>query len=163
MKTLVRFLVGLFGLYAWSQASAAALPDAQTVASKWKTRTSAAQQDYLDGVANTDKDPTQLAIQAGQRYIANVQARFQDGTWANGLRRAGKAGWQKAVQDKGGTNFSNGVNAAEAKVAAAFAPLLAFESNLQNQVRSMANVTDTDRDNRMLAWAKGMRGYKKPS
>jgi hypothetical protein len=61
-------------------------------------------------------------------------AAFNSGKWANGLRRAGKAGWQAAVAAKGATNFSNGVNAAEGKVADAFAPLLAFEQNLQNQV-----------------------------
>lgn len=162
MRKILLTMLGAFGLLLRAQASTAALPTAQAVAAKWKTRTSAAQQDYLDGVANTDKDPTALAIAAGPRLLANFTARFQDGTWANGLRRAGKAGWQKAVQDKGGQNFTNGVNAAENKVADAFGPLLAFEQNLQNEIGSMANVTDNDRDQRMLRWAQRMRTYKKP-
>lgn len=136
-----------------------AIANAQTVAAKWKTRTSAASQDYADGVANTDKDPTALAIQAGPRLLANFTTAFNSGKWANGLRKAGKAGWQNAVATKGVQNFTNGVNNAEDKVAAAFAPLLAFESNLQSQVRGMANVTDNDREQRMLAWVRGMRKY----
>lgn len=135
--------------------------NAQEVAAKWRNRTSAAAQDYADGVARTDKDPTALAIAAGPRYLANVQAAFQSGAWANGLRRVGKSGWQAAVAAKGATNFANGVNAAEDKVAAAFGPLLAFESNLLQRVGSMPNVTDTDRENRMLAWTRGMRDYRK--
>lgn len=162
MKRILIYLVGALGLYMRATTATAALPTAQAVADKWKARTSAAQQDYLDGVANTDKDPTALAIQAGPRYLANVQQAFQNGSWANGLRRAGKQGWQKAVQDKGGQNFANGVNAAGEKVASAFAPLLAFEANLQTQVASMPNVTDNDRDQRMLRWAQQMRTYKKP-
>lgn len=138
-----------------------ALPNAQQVAQRWQQRTSAAAQDYAAGVANTDKDPTALAIAAGPRYLQNVQAAFNSGKWANGLRRVGKAGWQEAVAAKGASNFSTGVNAAEAKVAQAFAPLLAFEQNLLNTVGSMPNVTDADRENRMLAWVRGMRTYSK--
>ena len=137
----------------------AALPDATTVAAKWAQRTSAAAPDYAAGVANTDKDPTALAIAAGQRYIAQVTARFNDGSWANGLRRAGKAGWQQGVRDKGEQNFSNGVNAAQSKVATAFGPLLAFEQNLLNRIAAMPNVTDLDRENRMLTWVREMRNY----
>lgn len=134
---------------------------ATDVAAKWKQRSAAAAPDYASGVANSDKDPTALAIAAGPRYIANVQAAFNSGKWANGLRRAGKSGWQAAVAAVGETNYSNGVNAAEDKVASAFAPLLAFESGLQSKIAAMPNVTDVDRENRMLAWVRGMRTYSK--
>ena len=138
-----------------------ALPTAQEVTAKWKQRTAAAAQDYADGVAKTDKDPTALAIAAGPRYLANVQQAFNSGKWANGLRRVGKQGWQAAVATKGAQNFANGVNNAEGKVADAFGRLLAFEQNLLNTVGGMPNVTDTDRENRMLAWVRGMRTYSK--
>jgi hypothetical protein len=134
-------------------------PTAQEVAAKWTQRTSAAAPDYARGVAQTDKDPTALAIAAGPRLLANFTHAFQSGKWANSLRRVGKQGWQAAVAAKGETNFSTGVNAATGKVADAFGPLLAFEQNLLNQVSGMPNVTDADRENRMLAWVRGMRGY----
>lgn len=137
-----------------------ALPDAQTVADKWVSRTSNAAQDYATGVAQTDKDPTALAIQAGPRYLQAVTEAFNSGKWANALRRTGKSGWQQAVAAKGVSNFSTGVSAARDKVAAAFGPLLAYESNLQSRIASMPNVTDTDRENRMLAWVRGMRDYQ---
>jgi hypothetical protein len=138
-----------------------AIKTAQEVTQKWTQRTSAAAADYAHGVATTDKDPTALAIAAGPRYLQNVQKSFNDGTWANGLRRSGKAGWQAAVAAKGQTNFSTGVQAAEAKVNEAFTKLLAFEQNLLNTVSGMPNVTDADRENRMLAWVRGMRTYSK--
>lgn len=140
-----------------------AIPDAQTVATRWQQSASAGATRYAEGVQNTDKDPTALAVQAGPRYFSGVQEAFNSGKWARGLQRVGKAGWQRAVADKGVTNYSTGVNAARDKVASAFAPLLAFESNLQGQINAMPNVTDGDRENRMLAWTRGMRQYQRPS
>jgi hypothetical protein len=139
-----------------------ALPTAQAVASKWVARTSAATQDYANGVAQTDVDPTQRAIAAQGRMRAEVIAAIDSGKWAQGLQRAGKIGWQQAVASKGVQNFGTGVAAAESKVATAFAPLLAFEQGLQATIQGMPNVTDTDRNNRMLAWANGMRQYQAP-
>jgi hypothetical protein len=78
------------------------------------------------------------------------------------LQAVGKAGWQQAVASKGVQNFSTGVAAAEQKVAQAFGPLLAFEQGLQSTIQGMPNVTDADRNNRMLAWANGMRQYQAP-
>ena len=162
MKRTLIYLVGALGLYARAVAGSSALPSAQDVAAKWETRTRAAQQDYLDGVATTDKDPTALAITAGQRYINNVTQAFNDGSWANGLRKVGKTGWQAAVAAKGGTAFANGVAAAQNKVAAAFGPLLTFEQNVLNEIATMPNITDNDRDQRMLRWAQRMRTYVAP-
>lgn len=161
MKKIMLYLVGALGLYMRATVASAAFPTAQQVASKWQTRTSNAAEDYANGVANTDKDPTQLAIAAGPRYLQNVQRAFNDGSWANGLRRAGKTGWQAGVAGKGRENFSRGVQAAEGKVAEAFAPLLAYEQNLLNQVNGMSNVSDADREARMLTWVRGMRQYKR--
>lgn len=132
--------------------------DANAVAQKWATRTSGAQQDYVTGVENTSKDPTQLAINNQSRLLTNFQNAVNSGKWANRLRAVGKAGWQAAVAAKA-NNFATGVNAAQSKVATSFAPLLQYENNLQQQVDAMPNVTDTDRENRMLAWVRGMRQY----
>jgi hypothetical protein len=139
-----------------------AIPDAGTVAAKWSTRTQAAQQDYVSGVQNTDKDPTALAIAQGQRYIQRTTESFNNGKWANGLRRAGKAGWQSATIAKA-SSFASGVAASEAKVQSAFGPLLAYESTLQGRINSMPNVTLQDRIARMTAWVTGMADYNPPS
>lgn len=136
-----------------------ALPTAQEVADKWAQRTSAAAADYAKGVATTDKDPTQLAIAAIPRMRSNILQAIDSGKVANSLRRVGKAGWQQAVAAKGETNFSTGVNAAREKVAERFGPLLAFEQNLLTSIASMPSLTDADRENRMLAWVRGMRNY----
>jgi hypothetical protein len=109
---MMRYLLRLLGFSAVYMA----IPDASTVVAKWQQRSSAAAQDYAAGVQNTDKDPTALAIAAGQRYIQRVQESFNSGKWANGLRRVGKAGWQQAVTSKGVQNYTSGINAATVRV-----------------------------------------------
>src|SRR4051812_41487406 len=91
-----------------------ALPTAQEAAAKWSSRASAASQDYVAGAQRTDKDPTALAIAAGPRYLQQVQAAYQSGKYAAGLGRAGRDGWLRGITSKGATNYSTGVNAAQA-------------------------------------------------
>jgi hypothetical protein len=93
-----------------------------------------------------------------QRVLESIDS----GKWAAALARVGATGWKQAVASKGVQNFSTGVAAAESKVAAAFQPLLQFEQGLQATIDSMPNVTDADRNARMLAWANGMRQYQAP-
>ena len=137
---------------------AGVVTDANAVYTKWSQRTSAAQQDYVDGVDNTTKDPTALAINNQARLRQNVLNAIDSGKWANNLRAVGKTGWQAAVRAKASA-FSTGVNNAQAAFTQAFGPLLQDENSLQQQVDAMPNVTDTDRENRMLAWVRGMRQY----
>lgn len=132
----------------------------QDVLAKWKQRTSAAAQDYVTGAQNTDKDPTQLAINAIPRMRQNVLAAIDDGKVANGLRRAGKTGWLSGIASKGAQNFSSGVANADEKFLAAFTPLLSYIDNAKRQVAAMPNLTDADRDQRMLRMAQLMRQYR---
>lgn len=140
-----------------------ALPSAQSVAEKWQRNASGAQQDYVAGAQNTDKDPTALAIAAGPRYIAEVTAAYNSGKYAAGLRRAGKQGWLNGITTKGATNFATGVQAAQAKYETAIASVLSFEQNLLTRLASMPSITAADRDARALFWIREMRNYVKPS
>lgn len=136
-----------------------ALPTAQEVVAKWQARSSAASGDYAAGVANTDKDPTALAIAAIPRMRQRVIEAIDSGKVANGLRRVGKTGWQAAVAAKGSANYASGISAATDKATAAFTRLLSFEQSLLGTINSMPNNTDADREARMLAWVRGMRNY----
>lgn len=136
-----------------------ALPDPQTVADKWVQRASAASQDYAQGVAQTDKDPTALAAANGARYIQGVQDAYNSGKWARRLQQVGKSGWQQAVASKGVVNYSTGVNASRDKFAQAIGPVLTAVAAAQAQVRSMPSVTPAQRDARALAFIQYMRNW----
>lgn len=140
-----------------------ALPSPQTAAAKWLQRSSAASGDYVTGAQNTDKDPTALAIAAGPRYLQQVQARYNDGTWANRLRASGKQGWLNGITSKGATNYASGVQAAQAKVEQAYSSLFAYEAAGLSRLASMPSNTDSERDQRALFWIQYMRAYQRPS
>ena len=136
-----------------------ALPDAQTVADKWSQRSSAAAQDYAQGVASTTKDPTALAAANGARYIQGIQDAYNSGKWARRLQQVGKAGWQQAVAAKGVANYGTGVMAGRDKFAQAMGPVLQAIGQAQAQVASMPSVTAAQRDARMLAYVQYMRQW----
>lgn len=135
------------------------LPDPQTVADKWVQRASAASQDYAQGVAQTDKDPTALAAANGARYIQGVQDAYNSGKWARRLQQVGKAGWQQAVASKGVANYGTGVNASRDKFAQAIGPVLQAVAAGQAKVNAMPNVTAAQRDARALAFIQYMRQW----
>jgi hypothetical protein len=137
-----------------------AVPNASDVVAKWQARTSAAQADYVKGAEQTDKDPTALAIAAIPRMRAQVLEAIDSGRVANGLRKAGKAGWLAGVQGKGAQNFANGVSNATDKATAAFTKLLAYEQTVQNQINAMPNITAADRKARMNKAFDLMSAYK---
>lgn len=137
--------------------------DAQAAAAKWARNASAASADYVDGAQRTDKDPTALAIANQSRALSGYQEAITSGRWAAALRSAGKSGWLEGIATKGATNYANGVQQAESKVASAFGPLFNHIGNLQRTVQAMPSNTDAERELRMLTFVRGMRQYRKPS
>lgn len=135
-------------------------PDAATVFAKWKANATNAADAYVAGVQTTDKDIVALAIAGIPRMRANVLKAIDDGRVANGLRKIGTQGIKDAVAQKGKVAFTNGVDGAQAKFEQSFAPLLTYIDGVKRQIAGMPNVTDADRDARMLKNVQLMRQYK---
>lgn len=140
-----------------------AMIDPAAAAAKWARNASAASADFVEGAQRTDKDPTALAIQNKSRALAGYQDAINSGRWEQALRSAGKSGWLEGIVTKGATNYANGVQQSEAKVAAAFGPLFSHISNVQRTVQAMPSNTDAERELRMLTFIRGMRQYRRPS
>src|SRR5262249_27244394 len=86
--------------------------DPATGAQRWVTGAQGATQKFVDGVQNTAKDPTQLAIANQANLLANFTQAVSSGRWAANLRAAGKPKWQAMTIAKA-ANFGSGVAAAE--------------------------------------------------
>lgn len=134
--------------------------DPNAVLAKWKANTQAASGLYVTGAENTDKDPTQLAIAAIPYMRTRVLEAIDSGRVANGLRRAGKAGWLAGITGKGKQNFESGVASADTAFLAGFTPLLNYIGANVGQVRSMPANSAADRKARMNAWFDKMSAYK---
>lgn len=136
-------------------------PTAQAVYQKWLKNTAAAADDYVAGVQDTDKDIAGLAIAAIPRMRANILDAIDNGRVANGLRAIGTQGIKDAVAAKGKVAFVNGVGGAQVKFEGSFTPLLSYVDGVKRKIAAMPNITDADRDARMLENVKLMRQYKK--
>ncbi len=99
-------------------------------AAKWAARAGVAVNDYLNGVAGSNKDQAALAAAAQPQWAAAVAAAANGGLFAAGLNRAGTAGWKNGVATKGATRFAAGVSAAQPKYTARFGPFLGVIAGL---------------------------------
>ncbi|MBU6430905.1 MAG: hypothetical protein KGJ58_01665 [Patescibacteria group bacterium] len=90
---------------------------AQQVAEKFASRASAAAGDYVNGAMATTKDQAAAAIAAKEIYKQALTASFGRDSYAKGLQKSGKAGWQNGVKTKGSERFATGVSESATKYA----------------------------------------------
>jgi hypothetical protein len=87
----------------------------QQMAAKWQRNYSGSTEAMKQGVQAVTINPAQKAIDAGERYIAGVQAAFQSGKWAAGLAKVTLADWKTAYIEKGIANAAAGARAGATK------------------------------------------------
>jgi len=90
---------------------------AQSVVQKFIERAGAASGDYVKGAQETGKDQAARAIAAKAIYQQALTASFARDSFAKGLQKSGKSGWQKGVVEKGGARFAEGVSVSGNKYA----------------------------------------------
>lgn len=152
----VRGILKTLGVFA----AVVAIPDAATVAQRWVAGATGAAQRYKEGVDNTTKDPTALAVAQVNKLQTNFIASITSGRWQRALQAVGRAGWQAAVDAKGAANYATGVQAGAQKYQEKIAPVLAYEASLQQRIQAMPKATLADSIARASAWITGMAQYK---
>lgn len=91
-------------------------------AEKWKRRSQAATQDYLEGVRNPRKQWQAETEKAEPAYQEGVQAAITRKSFGKGVRKAGQAAYERGVEVKGQRRFAEGVAASGDKYEQGFAP-----------------------------------------
>ena len=115
------------------------------------------QQNYLKGIASPKKDPIQAGIEAQGAYEAKMRDPAVLKRREAGLRRTSMAEWALMAETIGAQNLVAGVVARRAKVErfwSAWMPLLT--AHLQT-IDRLPNVTDADRERRMVENLRGLR------
>lgn len=135
------------------------MADLATTVSRWVSSAGAAQQRYSEGVQQTQKDPTALAIAAQGKLLTNFQSAVTSGRWARELAQKGKAGWQQATVAKA-ANYGVGIAAGEGNYQTAMQTWLPLINSAAQQVQSMPNNTFQDSLNRMTAYATALHNAK---
>lgn len=138
-----------------------AVKSAQAVAGKWAQNLGNASQSIRDGVNAVTIAPGQAAAAQAPRMLQRITEALQSGKWANAVSSVSLQQWQNAMLTNGLPNLANGVRKGQPKMQAHLTTFLPFLANVQQQVRAMPNVTQSDREARMIANMRQIAGYKK--
>lgn len=98
------------------------MPRVRAGAAKWVQRTQAAARDYATGVQSPRVSWSQATAAAESAYESGVQEAIGRKAFASGVTKAGDQTWLSGVQTKGVQRFAPGVQAAQQKYDANFAP-----------------------------------------
>lgn len=136
-----------------------AIPSAADAAAKWQRNASNAAGDYAAGIQRVTENPLEKAARAADTWQMAVSDQRAKTKFARKLRAYPFEQWKSIASQFGQQRYSQGVQSKQAQFEAAIGPVLAFEANLQNQVKQLPNATLADRRARMNAWFDGMSNF----
>lgn len=125
--------------WGWALAFGLVIKSPADAATKWGTRSSAAQAQYTQGVQNTQKDQAALAAAAEPNWSNAVAAAAAAHRFSARILKAGTAKWKAGVAALGGTRYQQGVTApnAQANYTAGVTPIFAALASLQLPPRNV--------------------------
>lgn len=133
---------------------------AQQIADKQVRRSTAAVQDYKDGIMNTKDNPMQKAALAVDQWFAGLQKAYNDGTYVDALNNTPKSVWQDAAVKKGATAYAPGVQAAQATIADFHSQRMQQQQQIDSQLAGMPRGDLNTNIQRMLTQVNGMAQFK---
>lgn len=140
----------------------AQLPPANVVADRWATGMGRTDK-VRDGVQRVTESPMAKAAtpEAEQKYLMGVQESVSSGRRRAGLMRRDLSFWKDKMLNVGIPRMSQGATAAKAVYTQAMSEVLAYEASGLDQIRQMPSSTPEEREQRMLAWSRYMRAFKR--
>jgi hypothetical protein len=135
--------------------------DPNAAAANWATAMQQASAKATAGAQRVQESPGARAAAQAQKWLNRVNESAQK--WQRKVGAVTLQEWRDAYINKGVPRIASGAQAALPAYQQALTPLLAFEANLWAQIDGMPSTTEADRENRMLAWVRGMRQYQAPS
>jgi len=131
----------------------------------WKNRQinnlrSVGRASYLQGIASPKADPIAEGIKAEDKYAAEVKKAIDSEARKKALQKTSMAEWYTYAVALGADKLVDGVTKREAKVTAfvsAFQPMLT--SHLA-RVDALGDVTDGERENKMLENLRGLKALR---
>ena len=115
---------------------------------------------YLQGIKSPKADPIAEGIKAEEKYGVETKKAIEAQSRKKALEKTDMAEWYKYASELGADKLVDGVVKREAKVAefiTTFQPLLT--SHL-SKVDALADVTDSDRETKMLENLRGLKALK---
>lgn len=118
------------------------------------------ERNYKVGIATPKRDPIAAGIAAEEKYAAEVKKAIEEERRKKALEKTDMASWYKYSSELGAGRLVDGVTKREAKVTkfiTNFQPILT--SHLAT-IDAMPDVTDKDREDRVIANLRGLKALK---
>lgn len=125
-------------------------------AEKQTKNASAAAATWLKNVKRPRRDPIKSAIAAGPKRAEKVREALELKKWEKAMARVDEDIMFAVVDAVGAEGYRRGVEARKAKVVARAKELQPLVTALKKEIETMPDVTDADREARLLAARRGM-------
>ena len=118
-------------------------------------------EDIKRGVEAVDVCPTHLTDSQLQKMQNNFVEAMTSGKTKRRMHAVTLAEWKNATITKGIGRIAAGITAAKSKVEAFASELLTYEQAGLDKITNMPAVTFEDSVNRMVAWSRHMKDFKR--
>lgn len=134
--------------------------DISHIVQKWSRKAEGAREDYVAGVQRPRRNPIEAALQAGEKWRAKMQDPRTYEAWKKALASISFDEWVKLAVELGSSRYVDGVRTKNYKYerfASKWFPIL---ERLVAEVRRLPDVTDADRERRMIEMVRKLKAAK---
>jgi len=125
-------------------------------ADKQVKNASAAASEWIKNVKRPRRDPLKSAIAAAPKRAEKLRQSLEEGKWEKAMAKVDEDIMFAVIDATGAEGFRRGVEARKAKVHARTKELQPMVTALKKEIEAMPDVTDADREARLLAARRGM-------
>jgi len=119
-------------------------------------RAAAAASDWEKNVLRPRRDPLKAAIAAGPKRAEKVRQSLDEKKWEKAMANVDEDLMYATIRKRGAAAFRSGVEDRKEKVIARVKELQPLVTGLKKTIEAMPDVTDADREARLLAARRGM-------
>lgn len=130
--------------------------DPEEWAEKQTRNAAAAAGDWLKNVKRPRRDPIKAAIAAAPKRKEKLLKSLEEGKWEKAMAKVDEDQMFAVIDAVGAEGYRRGVTARKGKVLARAKELQPMVIALKNEIAAMPDVTDADREARLLAARRGM-------
>lgn len=125
-------------------------------AEKQTRNASAAAAEWHKNVLRPRRDPLKAAIAAAPKRAEKVRQALEEKKWEKAMGKVDEDMMYDVIRKRGAAAFRSGVEDRKAKVVARTTELQPMVTALKKTIEAMPDVTDADREARLLAARRGM-------
>jgi len=129
---------------------------AEEWADKQVKNASAASAEWLKNVKRPRRDPIKAALAAAPKRAEKVRQSLDEHKYEKAMERVNEDVMFQVIDAVGAEGYRKGVEARKVKVVARAKELQPLVTALKTEIQAMPDVTDSDREARLLAGRRGM-------